>query len=162
MNLIKFDPWVAGSRPWLSVNRPLIRTNHHMPTVFDDFFNMNIGDFIGSDAVSSLPSVNITENEQGYLLSLAAPGLTKEDFRISLDKDRLTISSEKTSEHESTEQKFTRREFNYSAFSRSFVLPKSVDKDSIKAKYENGVLMLSVPKKAEVVKEERSRVIEIL
>lgn len=154
MNLIKFDPWLSDRQPFL-------HTSHRMPSVFDDFFGRNIGDVVGTDFATNMPSVNISETAQGYQLEVAAPGLTKEDFRISLDKDRLTISSEKSTKHETTEGKFTRREFNYNSFARSFVLPKTVDKDNISAKYENGVLMLSVPKKAEVVKEEKSRVIEI-
>lgn len=146
MNLIKFDPFLHTTR---------------MPGMLEDFFGRNIGDFVGADFATNVPSVNISETESGYQLEVAAPGLSKEDFHISLDKDRLTISSEKSMKNESTEGKWTRREFNFSSFSRSFVLPKTVEKDHISAKYENGVLFLTVPKKAEVVKEEKSRVIEI-
>jgi len=147
MNLIKFDP--------------AARKNLWFPSVFDDFFNGNISDFMGNDFATNMPSVNVAEDAQGYHMELAAPGLTKDDFRISLDKDRLTISSEKESKRETADAKFTRREFNYTTFSRSFILPKTVDKDRISAKYENGILKLLVPKKAEVVKDEKSRVIEI-
>ncbi|HLF63575.1 MAG TPA: Hsp20/alpha crystallin family protein [Saprospiraceae bacterium] len=154
MNLIKFDPW-------LTERRPFIRKSYGLPSVFDDLFGSSIGNVIGADFATNVPSVNISEAQNGYQLEIAAPGLSKEDFKISLDKDRLTVSAEKSLGNETTEGKFTRREFNYSSFSRSFVLPKTVDKEQIAAKYENGVLMLTAPKKAEVVKEEKSRMIEI-
>jgi HSP20 family protein len=146
MNLIKFDPF---------------HRNQYVPTVFDSFFNGSIGDMMGSDFATTMPSVNVIETESGYNVEIAAPGLTKEDFKINLDKNRLTISAEKSARNETKEGKVTRREFNYSSFSRSFMLPKSVEKDNITAKYENGILLLSVPKKAEIVQEEKSRTIEI-
>jgi len=154
MNLIKFDPW-------LSNRRPFIHRNPAFPSVFNDLFGGNIADFVGTDFVTSMPSVNISETEQGYQLEIAAPGLTKEDFNVALDKDRLTISAEKSAKTENNEGKLTRHEFNYSSFTRSFMLPKTVDKEQIAARYENGILYLNVPKKAEIVKEERSRTIEI-
>jgi HSP20 family protein len=147
MNLIKFDPY--------------LRRNQTFPSVFNDFFNGSIADFVGGDFATNMPSVNISETEQGFQLELAAPGLAKEDFKIAMDKDRLTVSAERSMKNENKEGTFTRREFNYSSFSRTFVLPKTVDKDRISAKYENGLLMLTVPKKAEIVKEEKSRIIEI-
>lgn len=153
MNLIKFDPWPTEGRSFLHTNR--------MPGMLEDFFGRNIGDFIGADFATNVPSVNISETEKGFQIHVAAPGLTKDDFKIALDKDRLTISAEKSMKDETTEGKWTRREFNYSSFSRSFIMPKTVEKDHITAKYENGVLLLWVPKKEEVVKEEMSRVIEI-
>jgi HSP20 family protein len=154
MNLIKFDPWPTGKQP-------VIHRNHYLPNVFDDFFGRNIGNVMGADFATNAPSVNVSETENGYLLEFAAPGLAKEDFKISLDKNQLKVSAEKSKQNETTERKFTRREFNYNSFSRSFVLPKTVDKDQILAKYNNGILKVSVPKKAEVVNEEKSRTIEI-
>jgi len=148
MNLIKIDP-------------KSFRTNWLFPSVFDDFFGRSIGDFMGSDFVSNMPSVNISETDEGYHVDVATPGLSKDDFKISLEKDRLTISSEKSSSEESTHGRYTRREFNFSKFSRSFFLPETVDKDKISAKYDNGVLRLVVPKKAEVIREQKCRVIEI-
>lgn len=94
----------------------------------------------------SMPSVNVVENGDGYKVSLAAPGLKKEDFRIKLEGDMLTISAEKKEEKEEKDEKFTRKEFNYSTFSRSFTLPEGVKPDMIDAKYENGLLNISIPK----------------
>ena len=146
MNLAKFDPFLPA--------RPANR-------LFDSFFN--IGDLMGSDFAMNIPSVNVIEEENGFKLEIAAPGVNKEDFAISIEKDRLTISSEtREKDEEEVEGKYTRREFNYSAFSRSFYLPKSIDKEAIQANYNNGVLSVTLPKKEEVVKEEKGRTIDIL
>lgn len=153
MNLINFDPWAPSRRTY--------RTSRTMPDMFDDLFGRGIGNVTGADFATNLPSVNVSETEDGYRLDLAAPGLTKEDFKIAVEKNSLTISSERSTEDESSEGRYTRREFNYRTFSRTFVLPGTVDKDNITARYENGVLRVSVPKKPEVVKDQKGRVIEI-
>ena len=101
-----------------------------------------------------MPATNITENEQAFQLEIAVPGFSKEDFRINLEKDVLTISSEKEKDEnidEKKEQSFRIREFGHRNFSRSFSLPEAVDIDAIKAEYQNGILMITLPKK-EVVK----------
>ena len=99
--------------------------------------------------VSTVPSLNITEEEKEYKVELAVPGMKKEDFNIDVDDNMVTISSEK--ETENTEggdkKKYTFREYNYSSFSRSFSLPDNAEVDKIQAKYSDGVLCLSVPKK---------------
>ncbi len=128
---------------------------------FDDLFNGSVADFMGSDYGMSIPAVNVRETEEGYFLELAAPGLLKEDFNISVEKDMLVISSEKEITSETEEGKVRRKEFNYSSFRRSFTLPKTVDKDNIKANYDKGVLHLVLPKKEEVRLEEKGRTIEI-
>ena len=95
-------------------------------------------------------SVNIKESSDEFEVELAAPGFVKTDFNIELNHDMLTISSEKKVENETKEgQQFARREFSYQSFSRSFTLPNTVDNDKIKAKYENGILRVSIPKKEE-------------
>lgn len=94
-----------------------------------------------------VPSVNITEDEKEYKVELAAPGLEKKDFKISVENNMLIISSEKEEEKKEEKKNYTRKEFSYSSFSRSFQLPEDVLADKIDAKYENGVLKLSVPKK---------------
>ena len=145
MNLVKFDPM-----------RPAFRRS-----LLDDFFNNSFTNVVGSDFVRNMPSVNVTESEDGFNIELAAPGLNKDDFKITIEKHRLLISSEKESNEEVTENKYRRREFNYSSFTRSFHLPKTIDRDKISAEYENGVLVLELPKKAEILKEEQGRTIEI-
>ena len=101
-----------------------------------------------------MPATNITENDQAFHLEIAVPGFSKEDIKINLEKDVLTISSEKEKNEQSdakNEQVFRLREFGPRNFCRSFSLPEAVDKDAIKAEYLNGILMVTLPKK-EVVK----------
>lgn len=131
----------------------LKRNGDVFPSLFSDFFNVD--DFFNTLPVfksASLPAVNVKETDQNFEIQMAAPGLKKEDFKISVNNRILTISSEKKEEKEEKSEKFTRKEFNYSSFQRSFTLPESASEDDIKAKYENGVLLLSVAKKEEAKK----------
>jgi HSP20 family protein len=103
-----------------------------------------------SDTNTTLPAVNIKENADAFMVEMAAPGMAKEDFKIELNNDLLTISSEKKNEKETKEgETYTRREYSYQSFSRSFTLPNTVDGEKISAKYENGVLSIEIPKKEE-------------
>ena len=113
-----------------------------------------------TDVVKSQPQINIKETDNSYELEVAAPGLKKEDFKISLDKDHLTISAEMSSENVEEKADYKRREFNYSSFSRSYYLPESIDADGIKAKYDNGILNIEVPKVE--VNEPEGKTIEIV
>lgn len=126
-----------------------------VPSVFDDFFKpwnewFETGSLWGR--TMNVPAVNITETENEYQVSLAAPGLKKEDFKIGVEGNMLTISSEKEESHEDKDQKFTRKEYNYSSFSRSFTLPDEVNREKIDARYEEGVLKIALPKKEETKK----------
>jgi HSP20 family protein len=115
---------------------------------FNDWFDLpEEGDLWGN--LLSVPAVNIAENSSSFRVSLAAPGMKKEDFKISVEDNMLTISAEKKEEKEQKDEKFTRKEFNYSSFNRSFTLPKDVIADKINAKYEDGMLKLNIPKKEE-------------
>jgi HSP20 family protein len=98
---------------------------------------------------ATLPSANISENENGFQISLAAPGFEKEDFKIEVHQKALKISVSKADNTEESKDKFLRREFNFEAFTRTFRLPNTVDTDAIDAAYINGVLNLSIPKKEE-------------
>lgn len=119
------------------------------PSLFDDFFKPwnEWFDESGQNRISKMPSVNITENNNSYNVSLAVPGLKKEDFKIDIDGNMLTISSEKEEQNEEKDEKYTRKEYSYSSFSRSFTLPEDVKQDAIDAKYENGILNLRLPRK---------------
>ena len=119
-----------------------------VPSVFEDFFKPWNEWFDGKSwgKVMNVPAVNITEHKDEYLVSLAAPGLKKEDFKIDVDGNMLTISSEKEESKEEKDKKFTRKEYNYSSFSRSFTLPEEVKQDKIDAKYDNGVLKITLPR----------------
>jgi HSP20 family protein len=129
-------------------------------SLFDTFFDRPMTDFFSDSAlIRQIPAVNIRETDTNYQVELAAPGLKKDDFKISLYKDLLTISAELTSESNDDQNGYTRREFSYSNFKRSFSLPEKADKESIKAGYENGILSLTIPKITQ--KAESSRFIEV-
>jgi HSP20 family protein len=121
-----------------------------------DFFNE--GRELGNGWTSKLPAVNITESDKAFGLELAAPGLEKGDFNLSVDNQQLTISCEKEEKSESKEEQFTRKEFSYQSFSRSFMLPDSVDAEKIKASYRDGVLKVAIPKKETIVKAPRKQI----
>ena len=99
---------------------------------------------------TTLPSVNIKESNEDFEVEVAAPGLNRDDFKIEVEHGLLRISSEKEVSNETADgQHFTQREFSYQSFCRSFTLPNSADSDKIGAKYENGILKISIPKKEE-------------
>jgi HSP20 family protein len=135
-----------------------------MPSFLNEFFNRDWMDWNThnfSETNTTLPSVNIKEGEDSYEVDMAAPGFEKDDFRIELSHDILTISSEKKVENETKKgQEFTRREFSYQSFNRSFTLPNTVDSEKISAKYKNGILTVTIPKKEEA-KIKGARTIEI-
>lgn len=126
-----------------------------LPTVFDDFFKpwnewFDNGGLMGR--MMTVPAVNIVENKNDYTVSLAVPGMKKDDFNIDVEGNMLTISCEKEEKKEEKDEKFTRKEYNYSSFSRSFTLPEEVNRENIEAVYDNGLLKLMLPKKEEVKK----------
>jgi HSP20 family protein len=105
--------------------------------------------FYNWETGQNMPAVNITEGKEDYRIDVAAPGLKKEDFKISLDNNVLSISSEKEYKNETRDENLLRREFSYSSFSRSFTLPESVNGDKIKATHNDGILSIVVPKREE-------------
>jgi len=118
-------------------------------SLLSDFFDDN--GFINSPWLGrqSMPAVNIKENEKNFEVELAAPGMEKKDFELSVNNGILTISAEKKQEQESREDNYTRREFGYLSFSRSFNLPANTSEEDINAKYDNGILKLLIAKKGE-------------
>ncbi|WP_031527373.1 Hsp20/alpha crystallin family protein [Dyadobacter crusticola] len=146
----------------------LIRKNRDtfpvLPSFFDDFlsrdlFNWNQSNY--SSTSTTIPAVNIRETEDNFEVEMASPGMDKKDFNIRLDGNTLTISSAKEHKQEENKENYSRREFSYQSFQRSFVLPKDVvDEDRISAQYENGLLKLWIPKREEA-KQKGPRLIEI-
>lgn len=136
----------------------------NLPGFFNDFFNRDWMDWSNQNyslTNTTLPSVNIRESEEAFDVELAAPGMVKEDFKIELNHNVLTISSERKNEKETKEAgKYTRHEFSYQSFSRSFTLPNVADSENIEAKYEKGILTIHIPKREEA-KAKPIRVIEI-
>lgn len=123
-----------------------------IPSFFDDFFTRDLFEFPKTSMNASLPAVNIRENDENYEVQVAAPGLTKDDFNIELNNNVLTISSKQEVKNEEKDEdgNYTRREFSYTSFQRSFTLPQDVvDVEKINAKYKDGILSLSLPKKEE-------------
>jgi len=118
-----------------------------MPSFFNDFFKPS-NDWLdnGFEKTLSVPAVNISEKDETYNVSVAAPGMKKDDFKIDLDGDVLTISGEQEKTNENQDERYNRREYNYSSFCRSFTLPEEVKRDEIEARYEDGVLNIVLPK----------------
>lgn len=142
----------------------LIRFSKNYPTVFDRFFDNDLLDWSNrtlAPATSTLPSVNIRETADKFILDFAAPGFTKEDFKIELNRNLLTVSSEVKTENETKEgEEYTCREFSYKSFKRSFTLPESVNGELIGANYTNGILSVVLPKRDELATK-ASRLIDI-
>ncbi|MFC2080464.1 Hsp20/alpha crystallin family protein [Bacteroidota bacterium] len=125
------------------------------PSFFDRFFDgelmdWNRNNYSGTD--TTLPAVNVRENDNEFLIDVAAPGLRKDDFKIQYDNGRLTISSERKNEKEEKDgEKLSRREFSYQSFQRSFTVAETlIDADKIAANYESGILYITLPKREEV------------
>ena len=134
----------------------LTKTSEGSPTLFDNFFKPwnewfdNDTNFWGRQL--NIPSVNITENKDEYNVSLAVPGMKKDDFKIDVDGNMLTISCEKDETKEEKDKKYTRKEYSYSSFSRSFTLPDEVNREKIDARYDDGLLKISLPRREEAKK----------
>jgi len=135
MTLVKFNPE---------------KKNSSLLPGFNDIFESVLGDTFFTDRrLSSVPAVNISESADHYYIELAAPGLKKDDFRVSVERDMLTISTETKNENLSEGRTYNRKEYSYSAFTRSFTLPESADVEKISASYNDGILKLELPKKEE-------------
>ncbi len=128
----------------------IIRWNHK-PTVanpLEKFFNEDFDNFFARPN-RNLPATNIQETDNEFVLDIAAPGMDKKDFKVNLDENVLSISTEKKDEKKEENDNYTRREFAYDSFCRSFTLPDTVDIDKIKADYKDGILRINLPKREE-------------
>ncbi len=117
--------------------RALSRLSHRMPSLFGDL----------SASTLNAPAINILDEDNHYMVTLAVPGMKKNDFKIEVDGNILTSSSEKEESTEEKNKKFTRNVYNYSSFSRCFLLPGGIKQENIEAKFENGVLKIALPRK---------------
>lgn len=143
MSLVKFNNRNTNTVPYF---------NNVFDSLFSDAVNKNYG-------VSKMPQVNILETASGYKIELAAPGLNKEDFKIELKKDNLVIKAEKKVEQTEEQKNYSRKEFEYYAFERSFVLPEVADKEKINAEYVNGILNITIGKKEQAKDEQKEIVV---
>jgi HSP20 family protein len=131
----------------------LARVNrNYVPAYWDDFFNDRFFNQLKSTTCNgSNPAVNISEDDKGFTIEVAAPGIARKDFNIEIENEVLTISTEQKESKEEQKQNFLRKEFNYHTFKRSFQLPDTIDQEHIEATHEAGILKLSLPKKEEEV-----------
>jgi HSP20 family protein len=131
----------------------LARINRsYVPAYWDDFFNDRFFNQLNSkNGHVNSPAVNISEDDKGFTIEVAAPGLSGKDFNLELENDVLTISTEHKESKEEKKQNFLRREFNYQSFKRSFELPETINQEKIKATHDAGILTLTLPKKEEVL-----------
>ncbi len=139
--------------------------SQYLPSLIENFFGRDMNDFFGQSAMQNVPAVNVLEHSDGFRIEVAAPGLKRDDFKINLNHNNLTISAYREERSESPSngnngdgqsggqdrdrERYTRREFSYSSFQRTFMLPGSVDAENIHAKYEDGVLRIEIPKREE-------------
>ncbi|GAB2971068.1 Hsp20/alpha crystallin family protein [Mucilaginibacter puniceus] len=114
--------------------------------VFDSIFNDT---FFNDRMITRVPAVNISETENNYHVELAAPGLKKEDFKLNLERNVLTISVETTADHQDNQKNYSKREYSYQSFVRSFTLPDSADDSNINATYTDGILKIDIAKREE-------------
>jgi HSP20 family protein len=139
---------------------PMITRRSYKPLTLSDFFNEDFFPVMNRNT-SSLPSVNIREDEKAFYLELAVPGMDKKDLRIEVKDDVLTISSEHKEERDQDLEGYRRREFSYSSFCRSFYLPEDVNGEKIGASYKDGILNVEIPKLEEEKKKEKIRSVSI-
>ena len=135
---------------------PVRRSQNWLPSIFNDFFDNELM----AKANATAPAINVIETDKAYKLELAAPGMTKEDFSV---ENNLVISMEKKAENkeEKKDGRYLRREFSYSKFQQTMILPDNVDKDHISAQVENGVLNIELPKLSEEEVKKPDRTIEV-
>lgn len=131
---------------------PIRKAQTWLPEILlNDLFN----DSLYSQRTITSPALNILEKENGFRVELAAPGMTKEDIKVDINKDnQLVISAEKKTESEEKEERYLHKEFGYTQFVKTFTLPDDVDKDAVSASYENGLLAVEIPRKVKAAAEE--------
>ena len=140
---------------------PARRNQYWLPSIFNDIFD---DDFMGYTPAKQFasPAVNIIENEKDYQIEVAAPGMSKEDFKVRLENDNeLVIALEKKNEDKHEKKNYLRREFSYASFKQAFIIPDEVEAEGIVAAMVDGVLKITLPKKEVTVKTPASRQIEI-
>lgn len=139
---------------------PARKSQNWLPSIFNDFFD---NEWM-LKANSTAPAINVIESENNYKVELAAPGMTKEDFNVRIDEDNnLVISMEKKDENqeEKKDGRYLRREFSYTKFQQTMILPENVDKENISAQVEHGVLMIELPKLSEEEIKKAEKQIEV-
>jgi HSP20 family protein len=132
-----------------------------IPSVFSDFFDTDrffSPRWFEREFAETLPAVNIKENGKQFSIELAVPGFGKDDFKINVEGDVITISAEKKEEKKDESERFTRHEYSYNSFSRTFTLPQNANAEKVDARYDNGILKLVLPKKEEAKPSSRKEI----
>lgn len=137
---------VKWKRPVDGRTESPVRYSAPFGSLMENFFNDN---FFSGEFSTAVPAVNVSEDNDKFSVELSAPGFNKEDFKIESDNKMLVISAEHKTENEEKNKTFTRKEFNYGSFRRTFSLPDTVNDEKIDARYENGILKIDLPKKEE-------------
>lgn len=141
---------------------PILKNRAFFPGIVDEFFGRDfLPNLFEFQTGINMPSVNIIEGKEDFRIEVAAPGLEKGDFKINLENNVLTISSEKEEKSEEKEERYMRREFSYTSFRRSFSLPQTVEAEKTTANHNNGVLTITIPKREEA-KVKPAKQIEIM
>ena len=133
------------------------KTTPWFPSLFDEFFTRDFGIDLAPRTYQT-PAVNITEKEDSFHLEVVAPGKEKKDFDVELEQDTLTISTNSDSGIVEEDTQFTRIEFDYASFNRSFRIPETIDTKNIKANYKNGLLSIVLPKRKEAIPEPKKQI----
>ena len=138
----------------------LARINrNYVPAYWDDFFNDSFfNDLATTGCNTQVPAVNVSEDEKGYHIEVAAPGVARKEFKLEINDDILSISTEEKENKKDSRPNYLRSEFNFRSFTRNFRLPDSVNRDEIKASHESGVLTVTLPKKEEIVQNAHRRI----
>lgn len=135
----------------------LTKNTNPFGSFFEDIFNDQLGTLsFNSFGKFNTPAVNVKESNSEYTIEVAAPGFSKENFSINIEDGVLTISNKTESKREDKNESYSRKEFSYSSFSRSFMVPDNISGDDISAKYENGILNVILPKKEIQLKKSKS------
>lgn len=151
MTLVK---WRRPSENGQSNNQLMF--NSPFSSIFENFFN---DDLFVREHASFVPSVNVSEEKDKFNIELSAPGFNKEDFKLEVEKGVLSISGKHQTAKETAEKNYTRKEFNYGSFQRSFTLPENVNEENITAKYENGILKVELNKKEKEVEKTAKQIL---
>ena len=145
MTLVKFNDW----------NNKAVAHNYFP---FSDLMRDFFGNEGYCDDYNAIPEANISEDDNKYQIELAVPGLEKKEIKVEIDKDILKVRHESQEKKENENQRYSRREFLYKGFTRTFIIPESVDDSKLKAKYENGILILELPKKPKAEVEQKREI----
>lgn len=145
----------------------VVRNKKNDLPLFSDFVNdffggYGVNEFFNNSFVSNSKNVNIEETESSYELSMELPGFTKDDIKVEVENDVLTISSEVEKKEEVNEKKFIKKSFSKSSFKKSYILTEDVDKENINAKLENGILNLSIGKIRQIEEKTKTKLIDIM